>query len=52
MYRDKQEVNMSVLTIAGNRFNVAFLLTVCVLYAYFTVSLIPSNLLVKIKFNC
>ena len=51
MYTDKQKVNMSVLTIAGNRFNVVFLLAVCVLSPYFTVSLIPYNLLVIIKFT-
>jgi hypothetical protein len=43
---------MSVLNVEENRFNVVFLFTVCVLSAYFTDSLIPSNLLVKIKCTC
>jgi len=42
---------MSVPTVAGNKFNVVFLFTVCALSLYFTVSIIAANLLVKIKFN-
>jgi hypothetical protein len=52
MNTDKKSVNKSVLTVAENSFNVFFLITLYVLSSYFTVSLIPYNLLVKIKCIC
>jgi hypothetical protein len=48
MYTDKSRVYISVLIVAEKRFNVVFLF-VCVLSPYFTVSIIPSKILIEIK---
>ena len=42
-------VNKSVFTVDENRFNVLLICSVCVLYAYFMLSLIPFNFLVKVN---
>jgi hypothetical protein len=52
MCKGNSRVSMSVLNVDVNIFNVVFLVIVCVLSAYFTVSLIPSNVLFKIKYTC
>ena len=51
VYTDSSRVNKSVLTGAENKFNVVFHFTISVLFAYFMLSLIPYNFLVKIKCN-